>query len=181
MNTEPIPGTIYEFRYITGSPYDPSAETSKGVFLKKITSEGFDYYLVAQKLPHSKMSFRIYYLDKFDIKKSLGANTDDDFAQVLNIIESPDFKHPKYLRQYVTPTQFIMKENIDTFSKKQTAQEKIKNFMTQAIYVPPIRRANNSVIFSGGPMYKRALASYAKQGGKSRRRTNKRRNRTRKH
>ena len=110
----------------------------------------------------------------------MGVNKDKRFDDIQKAIESPEYKHPKYLNTSLTPMILIKPEEIDKLSGKQAAREKISNFMSQVIYAPPIRNKNEKVLFTGGPMYKRAFASFSTKGGKTRSRR-KHRNKSRKH
>jgi hypothetical protein len=183
MNSDPVSGTVYEFKYIGGRPYDPDQMTGRGVFLKKITVDGNDYYLVGQKIDNRVHPpfFYVYYVSKGDIQKSLGANTDEAFADLQKAIESPEYQHPKYLKEFLTPWVLLTQDKIEELTGKKAARQKIKNFMTQAIFSPPIRNKNDKVLFTGGPMYKRAFANFSKKGGKTRRQHKKRSKKTRKH
>ena len=195
MDPEPQPGTKYKFQYVTGRPYDPDTTIANGVFLKKVTLDGREYFLVAEKIRNKPNNdFYIYYLYKTQLQNNMGPYKDPDFTDLFKAIEHPEFKHPTYFSSTLTPTLRLTQEIIDKFSGKeaariereavrkgrQAARKKIGNFLSQAIYSPPIRNANEKLLFTGGPMYKRAAASFSKRGG-TRHRRNKRKNKTHKH
>ena len=182
MNSEPQPGTKYKFEYVGGRPYDPDRMSGNGVFLKKLTVDGREYFLVAEKIkskPHH--FFYIYYLYKTQLQKDMGRYNDEDFTDLFKAIENPEFEHPKYFGYSLTPYVLVSQETIDKFSGKEAARKKIGNFMSQAIYRPPIRNKNEKVLFTGGPMYKRAATSFSKRGGTRKKKHNKKHNKTHKH
>lgn len=173
MNSgELIEGNVYKHKYIGGRVYDPDMYDADGIFLGKITSEGADYYLLAEKMTSLKDPFYyIRYIPKGYITKDLGPNTDPMYTDLKKAIHAKEYKHPEVLANTrISPYVLIKKQEIDVLSGKQKAREKIGNFMTEAIYSGPIYNQENKekVLFTGGPMYKRGLASFMKQQGKTR-------------
>jgi hypothetical protein len=178
----PEPGTKYKFEYVGGRPYDPDVYTANGVLLKTVQIDGREYFLVAEKITSKPDNFfYLYYLSKTQLQKAMGPNKDQEFADLFKVVENPEFAHPKYFSSSLTPKILLMRPDIERLSGREAARKKIENFMTQVIYAPPIRNANEKVLFTGGPMYKRGFASFHKKGGKTRYRHKKYRNKTRKH
>lgn len=170
MNSDPIPGTVYTFDYLGGRVYDPDLVSDKGIFLKKISSDGLDFYLFAVKLGHfNAPSYYIRYIpNKSYIHRSHGKTDDEMYPIILRVIESPDYKQPVLKNTRVDPWVILKQQDIEKLLGRQVAREKIADFMTKVIHSPPIRNNVNKekVLFTGGPMYKRGLASFTKQQGK---------------
>jgi len=173
---EPEVGKNYRFGYVGGRVYDPDYHEDTGVFVGKIKSADNDVYIFASKLPGFRGNPDMYllnYVFKKDVKSLAGEKPADPLLEDLErAVQSRSFVHPALDFSRLYPTKYLSMAELTDVLQKEAARSKIANFMTQAIHSPPIRVANNNgketTIFTGGPMYKRGLASFTSQQGKKR-------------
>jgi hypothetical protein len=173
-NIEPEIGREYRYGYVGGRVYDPDYYEQNGVFLLKLktppTPEGNteDVYVFSQKLPGFGARPQMYlltYVFKKDIKADRGVGVaDPGFDDLLTAVKSRSFPHPTLNFTRLYPTVYIDVNQIAELLRLERARSKIGNFMTQAIYHPPIQKTNatgtETTVFTGGPMFKRGMAAF---------------------
>lgn len=163
--------------------------TEESIFIGKIqtspNSEGKiqDVYIFAKKIipayrPYPA-GYQLNYVFKKDIKELKG-EADERFAleDFRVAVKSPSFPHPPLDFSIKYPSIQILSDKLAEIARIERARGTIGNFMTKnVIYRPPMKTINNSgketTIFTGGPMYKRALANF--KSGVAKRKTRKQR------
>lgn len=171
---EPEVGKKYRYSAIGGRVYDPDRYEEDGVFVHKFTAPStvpertIDWYIFARTLPvwgGRPQQYLLTYVFKGDIRAERGnMNAGFPIDDLVSAVRSADFVHPSYYGR-LNPTKYIDVNEIETLTGRAKARQNISSFMTHVIYHPPIKKVNETgaekTIFSGGPMYKRGMGSFA--------------------